>query len=201
MRAGSIILIVDHVVKRLCSLFILSHRSHRTVLPRPIRMSCSLPVVWVAAPLFKRLDSLLLMGERHHHHSRRASEAWQSLSVWIWTQKFIFSSFIRGSEEPAGWFDFFLEFLRRSATNISPTTASSTWGQHRAGPALTLTLKWSPDQYQVSSAQLQTSGQVSKLIYLCVAFLYVVTLLTCYLVTLMFVALALKLTAHSLSLV
>ena len=98
MRAGSIILIVDHVVKRLCSLFIWSHRSHRTVLPRPIRMSGSLPVVWVAAPLFKRLDSLLLMGERHHHHSRRASEAWQSLSVWMSTheRKSLFS--LRSSE-------------------------------------------------------------------------------------------------------
>ena len=200
MRAGSIILIVDHVVKRLCSLFIWSHRSHRTVLPRPIRRPGSRPV-WVAAPSFKRVYSLLLMGERHHHHSRRASEAWQSLSVWMSTQKSIFSSFIRASEEPAGWLDFFLEFLRQSATNISPTIASSTWGQHRAGPALTLTLKSSPDQYQVSSAQLQTSGQVGQLIYLCVAFLYVVTLLTCYLVTLMFVALALQLTAHSLSLV
>ena len=71
-----------------------------------------------------------------------------------------------------------------------------------AGPTLILTLKLSPDQYhQVPLAQLQTSGQVSQLIYLCVAFLYVVTLLTCYLVTLMFVALALQLTAHSLSLV
>ena len=61
-------------------------------------------------PLFKRVYSLLLMGERHHHHSRRASEAWQSLSVWMSTheRKSLFS--LRSSEplknQRVGWIFF-----------------------------------------------------------------------------------------------
>ena len=42
------------------------------------------------------------------HHGSQTSEGGQLLSVWMyeWAQKYIFSSFIRASKEPVGWFYF-----------------------------------------------------------------------------------------------